>query len=48
MNRHIRRFSKLRPPDVKDSALEINLHSVQAESFVHPHSGRYQQAQRVV
>src|SRR6266566_7878218 len=46
MNRHITRFSKLRPPDVEDSALEINVHSVQAQSFVHPHSCRHQQAEK--
>ena len=46
MNRHITRFSKLRPPDVKDPALEINMHSVQTKSLLHPHSGRYQQAEK--
>ena len=46
MNRHITRFSKLCSSDVKDPSLEINMHSVQTESLVHPHSGRYQQSEK--
>jgi hypothetical protein len=46
MDGHITRFSKLRSPDVKDSALEINIHSIQTQGFVHPHSGRYQQTEK--
>ena len=45
MNRHVTRFSKLRPPDVKDSAIEVDIRSVQAEGFVHPHPRRHQQTE---
>src|SRR5437879_12442421 len=45
MNRYITRFSELGPPDVKDSEFEVDIRSVQTQGFVHPHSGRYQQAE---
>src|SRR5712691_6038355 len=46
MNRHITRFSKLRPPDVEDSEFEVDIWLVQTQDFVHSHSGRHQQAEK--
>ena len=46
MNRHITRFSKLRPPDVKDAELEVDIRPVQTQGFVHPHPCRHQQAEK--
>ena len=46
MNRNITRFPELRPPDVKDAEFEVDIRSVQTQGFVHPHSGRHQQAEK--
>ncbi len=46
MNWHIARFSELRPPNVKDSALEIDILSAQTQGFAHPHSCCHQQAKK--
>jgi hypothetical protein len=46
MNRHVTRFSKLRPPDVKNSAIEVDILSVQTQGFVDPHSRRHQQTKK--
>src|SRR5437588_147425 len=46
MNRNITRFSKLRPPDLKDSEFEVDIRSVQTQSFVHPHSCYQQEAEK--
>jgi len=46
MKRHVTRFSKLRPPDVKDSEIELDILSVQTEGFVHPHPSRHQQTEK--
>ena len=40
MNRHIARFSELRPANVKDSDLEVHILSVETEGFVDSHSCR--------
>jgi hypothetical protein len=42
MNRKVTRFPELRPPDVQDAKLAVDIGSVQTPGFVHPHSGRYQ------
>jgi hypothetical protein len=31
---------------VKDSELEVDIRSIQSQGFVHPHSGRHQQAEK--
>src|SRR5438034_10868940 len=46
MNWHIALFSELRPPNVKDSALEIDILSAQTQGFAHPHSCCHQQAKK--
>jgi len=46
MNRHITRFPELRALDVKDAELEVDIGPVQTQGFFHPHSGRYQQAEK--
>ncbi len=33
-------------PDVKNSAIEVDIRPVQTEGFVHPHSRRHQQTER--
>jgi hypothetical protein len=46
VNRNIPRFSELRPSDVKDAELEVDVGPVQTQGFVHPHSCCYQQAEK--
>src|SRR6516165_12433524 len=46
MNRHIARFSELRPPDVKDALIEVDIRSIQPNDFIDSHSGRYHEAEK--
>src|SRR6266550_76584 len=46
VNRNITRFSELRPSDMKDAELEVDIGPVQTQGFVHPHSCCYQQAEK--
>src|SRR5215470_18563060 len=46
MKRYVTRFSKLRPPDVKDSALEVDIRAIQPKGLVDPHPCRYQQTEK--
>ena len=46
MNRHIARFSELRPPDEKDSEIEVDIGLIQTKDFIHPHPGRHQQTEK--
>src|SRR3990172_1942483 len=39
MNRHIPRLSKLRPPYMKNSAIQVHVLPVETEGFVHAHPG---------
>src|SRR5215469_3321780 len=45
MNWHTARFSKLRPLDMKDSTIEVDIRLVQAECFVHSHPCCHQQTE---
>jgi hypothetical protein len=46
MNRHITRFSELRPPNMKNSPNEIDVLSVQAKGLAHPHPGHLQKTKK--
>src|ERR1700732_111015 len=46
MKRHVPRFSKLRPPYVKDSQSEVDILSIQTEGFVHTHPSYRQQTKK--
>src|SRR3974377_2066310 len=42
---HMARLPKLRPPDVKDSTIVVDVQLVQAEGFVHSHPRCHQQTE---
>jgi len=44
MDRHVTRFSELRPPDVKDAKFDVDIRPVKAQGFAHPHCCCHQQA----